>query len=162
MRSIMAFIVLAMASWLSACTTSSVGSAVGAVSGLATSAATANPAVGYAVGIGVQAATDASIKAVLRHWTTQQQDLIAQLAGELPLGQRRAWAIHRTIPYGREKGQLEVIRDIPNALAFCRELLFTVEEKEQTQAYTAVICKQQQQWKWASAEPAVPRWRGLH
>lgn len=147
---------------ISGCTTSSIGSAVGAVSGVASSAATANPVVGYAVGVSMQAATDATIKYVFREWTNEQQNLMAHLAGELPIGETQSWQITRVIPLGNEQGQLQVVREISNPLVVCREILFTVEDKEQTMPYLAAICKRGEEWKWASTEPSVQRWSGLH
>lgn len=144
------------------CAVSVIGDTVGAVSGITSGAVTANPAVGYAVGITMQAATDATIKYVLREWTNEQQQLMATIAGELPVGQIQSWQITRVIPYGNEQGKLQVVRDIDNALVHCREVLFTVEsEKSASQTYLAPICKQQDQWRWAAAEPSVKRWQGL-
>lgn len=144
------------------CAVSTIGDTVGAVSGITSGAVTANPAVGYAVGITMQAATDATIKYILREWTNEQQQLMANIAGELALGQIQPWEIKRVIPYGNERGQLQVVRDIDTALVQCREVLFTVEsDKEPSKTYLAPICKQQDHWKWAAAEPAVTRWQGL-
>lgn len=148
---------------LSGCTSSSISGTVGAISGISSSAITANPAVGYAIGISMQAATDATIKYVFREWSNEQQLLMAKLAGELPIGQIQSWEIKRTLPIANEQGQLQVVREIDNALVQCREVLFTVENKEATSLpYLAAICKQQDSWRWASVEPAVQRWTGLH
>lgn len=102
--------------FLTACTTSSIGSTAGAVSGIASSAATANPLIGYSIGVTVQAATDATVKYVLRTWTKEQHELIAALAGPLSVGQSQQWQVQRVIPYGNERGRVEVLRDIINPL----------------------------------------------
>lgn len=144
------------------CAASLIGDTVGAVSGITSGTVTANPAVGYAVGITMQAATDATIKYILREWTNEQQQLMANIAGELALDQIQSWEVKRVIPYGNERGQLQVVREIDTALVQCREVLFTVEnDKEPSKMYLAPICKQHDQWKWAAAEPAVTRWQGL-
>lgn len=143
------------------CTMSSFGSGVGAAAGVASSAATANPAVGYAVAVGTQAAIDASVKYVLRTWKNDQQNLMARVAGALPPGQVKAWEVRRSIPYGNERGSIQVVREIDNPLASCREVLFTVESDETESAYLASICRQEGGWRWASAEPAVLRWGAL-
>lgn len=156
-------LVLLATSVLSGCTSSSISGTVGAVSGISSSAITANPAVGYAIGITMQAATDATIKYIFREWSNEQQTLMANLAGDLVIGQIQDWEIKRTLPIANERGQIQVIRDIDNALVHCREVLFTVINKEEESLpYLAAICKQQESWKWASAEPAVQRWIGLH
>jgi hypothetical protein len=148
---------------LSGCQSSSIGGAAGAVVGTASGAATANPVVGYAIGVTVQAAVDATVKYVLREWKNDQQNVMANAAGELPIGQVRQWQIRHTLPVGNERGGIQVVRDIDTALTRCREVLFTVEQDDApAPAYTSMICRQQSgQWKWAAAEPAVARWNGL-
>lgn len=144
------------------CTTSSVGDAAGAVAGIATGAATANPLVGYSVAIGVQAATDATIKYVLKSWQNDTQNVMANSVGDLSLGEVRAWAIKRTIPYGSASGTIQVVRNIDTPLAQCREVLFTLDrDKEGPAPFIANICRNGEHWRWAGAEPAVSRWNGL-
>lgn len=150
-------------SLLSGCASSSIGSTVGAVTGVVGSAITANPAIGFSIGVTAQAATDAFVKYVLREWQNDQQNYMANLAGSLAIGQTVAWEVSNTIPYGNEKGKLEVVRDIDNALARCREVVFTVDGEEgQILPYVTSICHYQGQWHWAVAEPSVERWQGLH
>lgn len=147
---------------LSGCASSNIGSAVGAMTGVAGSAMTANPAIGFSIGVTVQAATDALVKYVLREWQNDTQNYMANVAGALPLGQTVAWEVSNTLPYGNEKGRLQVVRDIDNALVRCREVLFTVDGADDTVLpYVASICHYQQQWHWAVAEPSVARWQGL-
>ncbi|WP_183006059.1 hypothetical protein [Achromobacter sp. UMC71] len=148
---------------LAGCQSSSIGSATGAIVGTASGAATANPVAGYAIGISVQAAVDATVKYVLREWKNDQQNVMANAAGQLTPGQVRQWQIRRWLPVGNEQGSIQVVREIDTPLARCREVLFTVTvDKAPTEAYISQICLQQDgQWKWAAAEPAVTRWNGL-
>lgn len=148
---------------LAGCQSSSIGGAAGAVAGTVTGAATANPVAGYAIGVTVQAAVDATVKYVLREWKNDQQNVMANAAGALPIGQIRQWQITHSLPVGNERGGIQVVRDIKTPLAHCREVLFTVEQDDApAPAYTSLICHQPSgQWKWAAAEPAVARWNGL-
>jgi len=36
-----------------------------------------------------------------------------------------------------------------------------VDAKKRRDFYVATVCRSNDTWKWASAEPAVPRWGGL-
>ncbi|MEO5794659.1 MAG: hypothetical protein ABIP34_06465 [Rhodoferax sp.] len=146
---------------------SSVGGLTGAVAGIATGAATANPAVGIAVSISVKAATDAGIKHVTRRLQKEEQDLIASIAGHLPVGEIRPWRMQRSIPYGNEHGELQVTRQLDTPLAQCRDVAFSVANDSAAPNppaaswYTTSICLQLNGWQWAAAEPAVPRWGAL-
>lgn len=154
---------LAASVTLSGCQSSSIGGATGAIVGTVSGAATANPVAGYAIGVTVQAVVDATVKYVLREWKNDQQNVMANAAGELPIGQIRQWQIRHALPVGNERGGIQVVRDIDSPLTRCREVLFTIEqENAPAPAYTSLICRQQNgQWKWATAEPSVARWNGL-
>jgi hypothetical protein len=134
----------------------------GLVSGGAVGVATANPALGFATGVAVLAAADSGVKYYGRARQNAEQDAIAAAAADLEVGGQAPWHIDHTIPIGDEHGELEVTRMIDNPLAVCKEIAFSVDtskaEKRQRAWYTAAICHQQDRWKWASAEPAVPRW----
>ena len=56
-----------------------------------------------------------------------EQDAIADVAGELPVGTEAAWKIEHTIPIGDEHGQLRVIRAIDSPLTACKEIAFSVD-----------------------------------
>jgi hypothetical protein len=144
---------------------SSIGGFAGAAAGIATGAATTNPAVGIAVGVGVQAATDAVVQKVFRDMQHDEQALIAASAGAMRPGERRAWSIHHTFSFGDENGELMVLRDIPNALAPCREVALSVitgkKEAPKSQWFVTQICRSGEEWAWAGAEPAVERWGTL-
>lgn len=147
---------------LSACTSSSISQSVGAITGITSGAFTSNPTIGYTIGISMQAATKAGINYLFRTWTHEQQQAMADLASQLPLGEVHAWEMNRIVHYGSEHGQMKIIREIPNALTHCRELVFSVEnDDEPSSYYTSSICKNGHYWAWATVDPSVNRWWGL-
>jgi hypothetical protein len=150
---------------------SSVGGISGAVAGIASGSAVGNPAVGVAVGIGVQAGVDASISAVLRHWSHEEQALIAAQVGAMPIGTRRPWEIRHALPYGNNQGEVTAVREYVTPLAICREAIFTVGTDARNDSpgpyFVTSVCRAApggtsgQAWKWATAEPSVERWGAL-
>lgn len=144
---------------------SSIGGIAGAAAGVASGIVSSNPAVGYAVGIGVQAATDATTKYVFRHWQQAEQDEIAAIAGHLDLDHSSRWAITHSLPYGNEHGEVRVTRVFNTPLALCKEILLSIDTGKEAQLkrawYTANVCRNDDIWKWAVAEPAVKRWGSL-
>jgi hypothetical protein len=153
---------------LSGCNSTSVGAAGGAAAGAATGIVTANPAIGIGVGIAVQAATTETINRYLRVMHTDQQDVIAALAGASPVGDTRPWKVKHTLPIENGHGQVRVLRAFATALADCKEFAFSVADGDEADSpehwYTAAACQTPQDkrlWKWASAEPAVERWGNL-
>ncbi|AXL53008.1 hypothetical protein DSC91_006245 [Paraburkholderia caffeinilytica] len=144
---------------------SSVGAASGAAAGVASGLVTSNPAVGIGVGIAVQAATDEAVGRYMRIMHTDQQNMIAALAGAMPVGETRPWAVKHTLPIENGHGQVRVTRAFSSALALCKEFVFSVQDGDGPNAhedwYTASACRQDKGWKWASAEPAVERWGAL-
>jgi hypothetical protein len=138
---------------------SSAGDLIGVVVGGAAGGASANPAVGFGVGVATAAASDYAIKHITKSWHQGEQDAIAEAAAGLDAGASAKWRVVHSVPIGNEHGQLEVIRAIPNPLASCKQVLFSVEEGKAPSAWYSVdVCQQQGGWKWASAEPAVARW----
>lgn len=144
---------------------SSVGAASGAAAGVASGLVTANPAVGIGVGIAVQAATDEAVNRYMRTMHTDQQNMIAALAGAMPVGETRLWAVKHSLPIENGHGQVRVTRAFSSALALCKEFVFSVQDGDGPNAhedwYTASACREDKGWKWASAEPAVERWGNL-
>ncbi len=128
------------------------------ISGGAAGVASGNPAVGFAVGVAVDAGANYAVNAYGRAHQGAEQDAIAAIAGTLPIGSAADWKIEHTIPIGNEHGRLHVVREIGSALASCREIMFSVIEDTNQRWFDAAVCKQADQWKWASAEPAVERW----
>ncbi|CAD6553489.1 hypothetical protein ACFQ3P_43555 [Paraburkholderia sabiae] len=152
---------------VSGCSSASVGAAAGAGAGAATGIVTANPAVGIGVGIAVQAATDEAVAHYLRVMHTDQQDVIAALAGAMPVGETRDWSVKHTLPIENGHGQVRVTRAFASSLAICKEFVFSVVDGDKPDSkvywYTASACQGDNKgyWKWASAEPAVDRWGNL-
>lgn len=148
---------------------STIGGLAGAVAGISTGTFTSNPAIGIAVSVSVKAATDASIKDLLRSLHQDEQDEIAALAGAMEPGEIRQWQVRHKIPYGNNQGDMQVTRVIVTPLASCKEVMFTVAERKAPPAadddarpwFAANVCRQENRWKWAVAEPAVERWGSL-
>jgi hypothetical protein len=144
---------------------SSVGAASGAAAGVASGLVTTNPAVGIGVGIAVQAATDEAIGRYMRTLHTDQQNMIAALAGAMPVGETRPWAVKHTLPIENGHGKVRVTRAFGSALTLCKDFVFSVQDGDGPNAheawYTGSACQQDKGWKWASAEPAVERWGNL-
>ncbi len=135
-----------------------VSDVAGLAAGGGAGAATANPAVGFVVGVSVRAGVDELGKYLTRRRHGAEQDAIAEAAGTAPLGAHLPWQIRHAIPVGNAHGTLTPIRDIPTPLASCREVLFTVEEDGAAVPFTTTVCRNEDRWRWAQAEPAVPRW----
>ena len=146
---------------------STIGSVTGAIAGAAAGTTSANPAVGYAVGIGSKAAADAVLRSLSRKRHRREQDQIALAIGVLRPGETAPWAIKHRLPLaGSAHGSVTVVRDIPNALAPCKEVVLTVvagtRAASRRHNYITTACQQGAVWKWAMAEPAAERWRFLH
>ena len=131
----------------------------GLVTGGIAGGATANPGVGFAVGVGTYAAADYAFKYGTRRWHQSEQDAIASVAGTLPQGGQAPWRVENDLPLGNEHGRLQVVRTMVSPLATCKQVMFSVQQEKQAEAwYSADVCRQATQWKWATAEPAVERW----
>ncbi len=138
---------------------SSTGEIVGVLTGAAAGGATANPAIGFGVAVATAAASDYAVKIMAKSWHGDEQDAIAATAAPLPVGASAPWRIGHFVPIGDEHGELQVIRQIENPLAPCKQVLFSVVAgKKPPGWYSVDICQDTQGWKWASAEPAVARW----
>jgi hypothetical protein len=133
--------------------------AAGVAAGGATAAVTANPVVGYAVGLGVRAGADEVLKYYVRVRKNAEQDAIADVAGQSPVGESRRWEIRHTIPIGNAKGSLSVLAEIPNPLAQCREVVFITDGIDAP--FITQVCRDSDRWRWAAAEPSVDRWGTL-
>jgi hypothetical protein len=144
---------------------SSIGAASGAAAGVASGIFTSNPAVAIGVGIAVQAATDEAVARYMKSMHKDQQDLIAALAGDMPVGEVRPWSVKHTLPIENGHGEVRVIRAFGSSLALCKEFVFSVRDGDGPNApaawFTASACQQDKGWTWASAEPAVERWGNL-
>lgn len=134
-----------------------VSDVAGLASGAGAAAATGNPALGFFVGVGVQAGADALRKYVVRVRRHGEQDAIADAAGTAPLGEARAWEIRHTIPIGNTRGTVTAVREITTPLATCREVAFSLSDAP-SRPFVTTLCRQEERWSWAAAEPAVERW----
>jgi hypothetical protein len=147
------------------CGCQTAGALVAAGAGGASAAATANPAVGIAVGVGVNAGIDATFAYIQRKRQQAEQDAIAAEIATMQPGEQRSWKINHVIPVGNEHGVVVVVGNIPNALAPCKELTFSVDSGSGAKVthhwYTTDACQDTRQWKWALAEPATERWGSL-
>lgn len=136
-----------------------------AVAGGGAAFVSGNPAVGFAVGVGVRAATAASLQRVVRVRHRAMQDAVATVIGDLEPGETRPWRIEYDIPIGNQHGEVRLVRVLDNALAPCREALFSVDEDAAPEAprqwFLTTACRQGDRWKWAAAEPAPARWGSL-
>ncbi len=144
----------------------SIGAVSGAAVGIATGAGTTNPLVGYVAAVSTQAAVDALVDYIARKRQQGEQDEIAALVGRLAIGETAAWKIEHDIPIDNEHGELTVAGVIENALAPCREVVFSVIDGETADAprgvFVTTACSQAGVWKWAQAEPSAYRWGFLH
>ncbi|MBB5189416.1 hypothetical protein HNQ50_000126 [Silvimonas terrae] len=140
------------------------GSLSGAAAALSMSAITANPAAGVAIGLAVQAGVDEASKNVTRRLHKDQQEQIAAVVGESPVGQTHPWQVNHVLPIENGAGQVRVLVQTENALATCKTFLFTdTPPGPETQWFHGVACRNPttRQWQWALAEPAVGRWGNL-
>jgi hypothetical protein len=144
---------------------SSVGAVSGAAAGVASGLVTSNPAIGIGIGIAVQAATDEAVARYMRVMHTDQQNMMAELAGAMPVGETRPWKVKHRLPIENGHGQVRVTRAFGSALVLCKEFVFSIQDGDEPNAhedwYVASACQQDKGWKWASAEPAVERWGNL-
>ena len=137
------------------------------VAGLAgaalSTAVTDNGAIAAGIGVGVQSLARAGLQYTQRTLHRAEQDSIARAAGPLPMGAVATWSIAHTVPIAENhRGQVTVSREIGALGLTCREIVFSVEDAEQNKDfYTAIICRNGLNWKWASAEPATERWGSL-
>jgi hypothetical protein len=125
-----------------------------------------NPAAATGIGLGVAAGANAGLQYVERDVHRVEQDRIAQAAGPLEPGVVGHWSVAHTIPIeDNEHGDLVVTRLVGAADFNCKEIVFsvdTVEKQVPKRAfYTATVCQDGANWKWASAEPATARWGSL-
>ncbi|CAN5903678.1 lipoprotein [soil metagenome] len=149
------------------------GAATGAgVAGTAlASKVTRNATVASGIGLGVLAAAQFGVKTVERNDHGDQQDQIAEIAGQLAVGQVARWQSRHTIQLEPDAmGTVTVSRLIGGQSLNCKEIVFSVENAPDSSLaeaapaasfYVATICQDASKWKWASAEPATARWGAL-
>lgn len=132
------------------------------------SSVTGNAAVATGIGLGAVAAARTGVQYSQRVVHTNTQDQIASAAGPLDVGAVAPWKIVHSVPIeDDEKGRVTVSRIISSGALECKEVVFSVD-RDATQDrpadsafYVASVCRDGNKWKWASAEPATPRWGSL-
>lgn len=130
------------------------------------SAVTENATVAAGIGLGVSAGARAGLQYAQRRVHRDAQNAVAAAAGALRPGQVGAWSIRHRVPIQPdEQGQVVVTRVLGNEAFACREIVFSVDKEEEgaprRSFYTAMICRDANRWRWASAEPATERWGSL-
>ena len=129
-------------------------------------AVTKNGTVVTTVGLGVTSLALSGLQTEERAVHGKEQDRIAEAAGDLPINTVGTWTVIHTVPIENdEHGEVVVSRDTGTPDLHCREIVFSVDTLQDKQPhhafYTATICLDGSQWKWASAEPATARWGSL-
>jgi len=138
----------------------STGSAVAGAA--AAGAITHNAAVATGIGLGVQAAAQAGLAYAERVVHGTEQDAIAVAAGALKTGDVGTWKVAHDVPIEPdERGELAISREFGTDEFRCREIVFSVDTDTPRGFYVADICRDGEVWRWASAEPATPRWGAL-
>jgi hypothetical protein len=163
--------ILAISSALSGCSSLySEGAVAGAgIAGAAVAGkVTSNAAVATGIGLGAVAAARAGVQYSERVVHRNTQDGIAKIAGPLDVGAIAPWSVTHTFPIeSDEHGRVTVSRTISTGALDCKEIVFSVDTNATKNAaansafYVASICRDGENWKWASAEPATERWGAL-
>lgn len=141
--------------------------AVAGVGGAAVAASvTSDAAVATGIGVGVQSLAQAGVQHAQKVVHAAEQDQIAAIAGKLAPGQVASWQVQHAIPIEpSSRGEVTVSRTVGAPSLDCREIVFSVEPKPNAKRdkgfYVAMICRDGERWKWASAEPATERWGAL-
>ncbi|MFM0005695.1 MULTISPECIES: hypothetical protein [Paraburkholderia] len=162
---------VAISSALSGCSSLySEGATAGAgIAGAALAAkVTNNAAVATGIGLGAVAAARAGVQYSERVVHKNTQDGIAKIAGPLDVGAIAPWSVTHSMPIeDDEHGRVTVSRTISAGALDCKEIVFSVDQTATKNVpassafYVASICRDGDNWKWASAEPATERWGAL-
>jgi len=164
-------VAVAITSALSGCSSVySEGATAGAgIAGAALAAkVTSNAAVATGIGLGALAAARAGVQYSERVVHKNTQDGIAKIAGPLDVGAIAPWSVTHSVPIeDDEHGRVTVSRTISAGALDCKEIVFSVDQTATKNVpassafYVASICRDGDNWKWASAEPATERWGAL-
>jgi uncharacterized protein YceK len=167
----LAVLALAVSSALSGCSSLyTEGATAGAgIAGAAIAAqVTNNAAVATGIGLGAVAAARAGVQYSERVVHRNTQDGIAKIAGPLEVGAVAPWSVTHSVPIeDDEHGRVTVSRTISAGTLDCKEIVFSVDHiatknvPASSAFYVASICRDGENWKWASAEPATERWGAL-
>jgi hypothetical protein len=168
---VLAVLAVAVSSALSGCSSLyTEGATAGAgIAGAAIAAqVTNNAAVATGIGLGAVAAARAGVQYSERVVHRNTQDGIAKIAGPLEVGAVAPWSVTHSVPIeDDEHGRVTVSRTISAGPLDCKEIVFSVDHiatknvPASSAFYVASICRDGENWKWASAEPATERWGAL-
>jgi hypothetical protein len=159
---ITALLAILMLSGCGAILTEGASDAAGVVGAGAAASVTKNAAMAAAIGLGTQSVALEGVHYLERRVHRAEQDAIATAAGPLVPGVVAPWSIRHILPIeDNEHGHLVVSRVLGNGIMLCKEIVFSVDTTKRQDFYVAMVCRSSGIWKWASAEPAVPRWGGL-
>ncbi len=165
-HAIVVAVVMCSASGCSALINSSSAEVAG-IGGVAIAGAvTTNAAAATGIGLGVQAAARAAVQYAQRQVHQSVQDEIARAAGALQIGDVGHWQIEpRANLEPDQKGRVTISRIVGTTALECKEAVFSVdsvvENVPRSAFYVAIVCRDGEKWKWASAEPATERWGAL-
>jgi hypothetical protein len=168
---VLAVLAVAVSSALSGCSSLyTEGATAGAgIAGAAIAAQVNNKAaVATGIGLGAVAAARAGVQYSERVVHRNTQDGIAKIAGPLEVGAVAPWSVTHSVPIeDDEHGRVTVSRTISAGTLDCKEIVFSVDHiatknvPASSAFYVASICRDGENWKWASAEPATERWGAL-
>lgn len=142
------------------------GAGAGIAGAAVAASVTSDAAVATGIGVGVQSLAQAGVQRAQRAVHTTLQDRIAAVAGGLAVGEVGLWQVEHPVPIEpASRGEVTVSRTIGAQALDCREIVFSVENGPRAESsrgfYVAMICRDGERWKWASAEPATERWGSL-
>jgi len=147
--------------------TQSAGAGGGVGGAALANALTKNGAITAGAGLGAQAIAITGVQYLEKQVHGAELSAIAGAAGATKLGGVAEWRVVHDIPIeDNQHGEVTVTRMITPAPAFdCKEIIFSVDTTRHHQInrdfYTADVCLDGGQWKWATAEPATARWGAL-
>jgi len=129
---------------------------------------TSNAAVATGIGLGAVAAAKAGVQYSERVVHRNTQSSIARAAGPLGVGAVAPWSITHSFPIEDDQhGRVTVSRTISSGSLDCKEIVFSVDQEAtkdrpaSSAFFVASVCRDGENWKWASAEPATDRWGAL-
>jgi hypothetical protein len=161
--------------WLGGCSsllTQSAGAGGGVGGAALANALTKNGAITAGAGLGAQAIAITGVQYLEKRVHGAEQNAIAGAAGATSLGGVAEWRVVHDIPLeDNQHGEVTVTRlitpELPGGTPIfdCKEIIFSVDTTSRHRGsrdfYTADVCRDGGQWKWATAEPATARWGAL-
>jgi hypothetical protein len=152
--------------------TQSAGAGGGVGGAALANALTKNGAITAGAGLGAQAIAITGVQYLETRVHGAEQNAIAGAAGATALGGVAEWRVVHDIPIeANQHGEVTVTRlimpELPGGAPVfdCKEIIFSVDTASRHRInrdfYTADVCLDAGQWKWATAEPATARWGAL-